>query len=152
LSQFTHISFEIYLKLSPLMGNYLAKQERLLDEKLSYRARKVPWWKIILQSERSVSFIIWNEIPWCEIILQSKKIIAFMLLIIDKCLIFIELRPKGRIILVVVCKHTFFEWVVWFQNYGTIICVIFRGGGLKINLEDILTILSKNYKRNGLLN
>jgi hypothetical protein len=42
LSQFTHISFEIYLKLSPLMGNYLAEQERFPDGKLSCRARRVP--------------------------------------------------------------------------------------------------------------
>jgi hypothetical protein len=120
-----------------------------------------------LQSKRSVSFIIWNQIPWCEIILQSKKKIAFMLLIIDKYLVAIELSPKGRnpnitsqtrthwkrwrIILVVVYKTTFLEWVVWFRNYGTIICVIFWWEGLKINLN-ILPILSKNYKKSsGLL-
>jgi hypothetical protein len=90
---------------------------------------------------------------YCEIILQCKKKISFMLLIIDKCLMAIELSPKGRnpnitpqqrtllkrgrIILVVVCKRTFLDWVVWFRNYGTITFVIFRGGGLKINLEDI---------------
>jgi hypothetical protein len=75
------------------------------------------------------------------------KRIAFMLLRIDKCLMTIELRSKGRnpnitprtitpwkkwrIILVVVCKGTFLEWVVCllrFWNYGTIICAIFRGG------------------------
>jgi hypothetical protein len=42
LSQFTHISSEIYLKLSPLMKNYLAKQESFVGEKLSCRARRVP--------------------------------------------------------------------------------------------------------------
>jgi hypothetical protein len=60
LSQFKHILFEIYselfqiyLKLSPLMRNYLveqkgplmenylAEQERSLDEKLSCREREV---------------------------------------------------------------------------------------------------------------
>jgi hypothetical protein len=59
----------------------------------------------------------------CEIILQSKERIAFMLLIIDKCLMALELSQKGRnpnitpqtrthlkmgrIILVVICKRTF---------------------------------------------
>jgi hypothetical protein len=63
---------------------------------------------------------------------------------------------RGRIILVVICKSTFLDWVVWFQNYGTIICVIFQGGWL---IKDwfrrylnILPILSKNYKKSmGLL-
>jgi hypothetical protein len=112
-----------------------------------------PWWEIILQSKRSISFIIWDQISWCKIIFQSKKRIAFMLLIIDKCLMVIELSPKGRnpnitpqtrtplkmgrIILVVVYKRTFLNWVIWFQNYGTVTCIIFREGGLKINLEDI---------------
>jgi hypothetical protein len=45
------------------MGNYLAEQERFIDEKLSYRLRKK---------------------------------IAFMVLIINKCLMAIELSPKGR--------------------------------------------------------
>jgi hypothetical protein len=112
--------------------------------KLSCRGRRFPWWEIALQCKRSISFIIWNQIPWCEIILHSNKIIAFMLLIIDKCLMAIELSSKernsnittqtstpwkkGRIILVVVCKSTFLNWVVWFWTYGTIICVIFWGG------------------------
>jgi hypothetical protein len=106
---------------------------------------------------------------WSYLAEQEK--IALMLLIIHKCLMIIEMRPKGRnpnitsssrtpwkrwrIILVVICKSTFLEWVIWvlsFQNYGTIFCAIFWGGGLKINQEDILPILSKNYKRNGLLN
>jgi hypothetical protein len=47
------------------------------------------------------------------------------------------LGKGGEFILVVVCKSTFLDWVVWFWNYGTIICVIFWAGGLKINLEDI---------------
>jgi hypothetical protein len=51
-------------------------------------------------------------------------------------------QKKGRIILVLVCMRTFLDWVVWFRNYGTITCVIFRGGGLKINLEDIYTFFS----------
>jgi hypothetical protein len=103
---------------------------------------------------------------WCEIILQSKKRITFMLLIIDKCLMAIELSPKGRnlnitpqprtllkrgrIILVVVCKRTFLDWFVWFRNYVTITFVIFRRGGLEINLERFLNnlpILSKNCKK-----
>jgi hypothetical protein len=148
-----HILFEIFFKLSPLMGNYLAEQERFLGEKLSCRVRKIPWLEIILQSKRSISFIIWNQIPGCKIILQSKKRIIFILLIIDKCLMTIELTPEGRnlnitpqtktpckrwrIILVLICKSTFLEWVIWFQNYGIIICVIFQEGELKINLEDI---------------
>jgi hypothetical protein len=43
---------QIYLKLSPLMGNYLAKQESFLCEKLSCWERKVPWWEIVLQSKK----------------------------------------------------------------------------------------------------
>jgi hypothetical protein len=140
LSQFKHILFEIYselfqiyLKLSPLMRNYLVEQKRSLDGKLSSRARKVPCWEIILQRKRSISFIIWNQISWCEIILVSKKRITFMLLIIDKCLMTLKLRSKGRnpnikpwtrtpwkrwrIILVVVCKRTFLEVVVWLLRF-----------------------------------
>jgi hypothetical protein len=117
------------------MGSYLAEQERSLDRKFSCRGRQ------------SISFIIWNQIPWCVIILQSKKRITFMLLIIDKCLMIIKPRPKGRnhiitpwtpwkrwrIILVVVCMSTFLKWIIWllrFQNYDTIIYAIFWGGGL----------------------
>jgi hypothetical protein len=36
------ITIQFYLKLSPLMENYLAEQERFLDSKLSYRTRSVP--------------------------------------------------------------------------------------------------------------
>jgi hypothetical protein len=43
---------QIYLKLSPLNENYLAEQERFFCEKLSYRARKVPWCEIVLQSKK----------------------------------------------------------------------------------------------------
>jgi hypothetical protein len=38
-----HFRFiQFYLKLSPLMENYLVEQEIFLDEKLSYRAKRVP--------------------------------------------------------------------------------------------------------------
>jgi hypothetical protein len=58
-------------------------------------------------------------------------------------------------------ENHFSNWFVrayfWTESYdfkimALIIRVIFRGGGLKINLEDILLILSKNYKWNDLLN
>jgi hypothetical protein len=146
------------------MRNYLAKQEMFFCMKLSCRAKKVLWWEIILQSKKGslirnylaeqekYKFYYLKSNSLIEIILQRKKRIAFMLLIIDKCLMAIELSLKGRnlniapqtrtpwkrgrIILVVVCKSTFLDWVVWFRNYVTIICVIYRGG-LKINLENI---------------
>jgi hypothetical protein len=119
-----HLRFiQIYLKLSFLMENYLTEQEKY---KFHY-----------LKSNP----LMWNYLA------EQKKRIAFMLLIV-------ELSPKGRnpnitpqtrtpwkkwrIILVVVYKNTFMDWVVWFLNYGTIICVIFRVGGLKINLKEYL--------------
>jgi hypothetical protein len=143
---------EIYLKLS------------LLNGELSCRARKVDWWEIILQSKKSslmrnypaeqekhkFHYLKSNPLMWNYLAEQEKRI-AFKLLIIDKCLMTIEPsskgrnpnitpqtrnpRKRGRIILVVVCKSTFLDWVVWFRNCGIIICVIFWGG-LKINLQD----------------
>jgi hypothetical protein len=34
------------------MENYLTKKESFLNGKLSCRARKVPWWEIILESKK----------------------------------------------------------------------------------------------------
>jgi hypothetical protein len=133
-------------------------------KKLSCRAKKVPWWEIILQSKKGslirnylaeqekykFHYLKSNSLMWNYLAEKEKN--SIQLLIIDKCLMAIELSLKGRnlniapqtrtpwkrrrIILVVVCKSTFLDWVVWFWNYVTIICVIYRGG-LKINLEDI---------------
>jgi hypothetical protein len=88
---------QIYLKLSHLMENYLAKQER-----------KVPWWEIILQNKNG--FLIRNYLAerekykfhyfWSlnvKLSCRARKKITFMLLIIDKCLMAIELSPKGEI-------------------------------------------------------
>jgi hypothetical protein len=76
-----------------------------------------------------------------------------MLLIIDKCLMAVELSPKernpnitpqirtpwkrGRIILVVVCKSTFWTELYDFKIVALLFVSYFKGGGLKINLEDI---------------
>jgi hypothetical protein len=43
LSQFMHISFEIYSVLFEI---------KYLGGKLSYRVRNVPWWEIILQTKK----------------------------------------------------------------------------------------------------
>jgi hypothetical protein len=78
------------------------------DGKLSWRARKISWWEIILQSKKDslirdylanqekykFYYLKLNTLMWNY--LTEQENIAFMLLIIDKCLVTIELSPKGR--------------------------------------------------------
>jgi hypothetical protein len=71
------------------MGNYLAGQEMFFCEKLSYRAKKVPWWKIILQSKKGslirnylveqekskFYYLKSNSLMWNYLVEQEKNII-----------------------------------------------------------------------------